>query len=894
MGDAISPDGMESRQPMHSPEHSINRQLTMGLGAIVVVVFILVVGILWAIRYSDGRDERIHDDYFPQLMYAEQARTGVTQQQAGLQGFIITGDDRFLEIFESGRMLYTEARDGLIEGPELNDDLAALQRRQFEIVNAWYEEVALPEITQLREGNPAGSDEVAIVEASRVRVSEFQEANTAYQNEIRDLIEREDVSTTDIRNLIALFAVIGGLGVVALTVVFSIRTIAAIRGPLAALGQVVGAVDSGETNTRVPTLAAVEFNQLGQGINRMLDSLARTGVETEVQRSRFETIVESANEGIVVIDPDGTVTDINPAAQRMFDTDAETAVGHDAADLGFFSDAEIRRGIDRFTGGGSQPIARKRGDRVLSAVVSALMTSDTGDERPGWVWVLRDVTELVRIDEMKSEFISIVSHELRTPLTAIKGFTDLILEGEAGEITDEQRQFLEIVQSNGDRLVALINDMLDISRIESGRITLDVQEVALPAAIERTLAALRPLTDEKRISVLRELDDEAVTVLADEARLQQILTNLVSNASKYTPEGGWITVRSESLDGQIAVSVSDTGMGIPPESLPQVFSKFYRVDRPAVRDVGGTGLGLAITKSLVEMHGGRVNIASRVGVGTTVRFTIPSGSGDGAIDVEGLRSTAGGSTLVLIATPDEEERITWEQAISEIPATPVHTRGVSVAAIVGEAEMHRPGVIVARVGAPEEGLPSLSELREELDGNPELGRSRLVAVVSREVKATNGAREIILSDSIRPDELAEAIRGLIPQAPAERIRHGRVLVADDDADIAAWVRRVLVNAGFEVTIVRDGLAAIVRTIEILPDAVILDVNMPKMGASEVLPQLRSNPGTRDIPVIVITGTVPDSRPYFLELGASDFLAKPFDGDLLVRRLVELGKQSRNG
>ena len=742
--------------------HSINRQLTTGLGGVILLVAILVVGILWAIGYGDSRDQRIHDDYFPQLTRSEQLRTGMVEQQSGLRGYIITGDERFLESFEAGRSLYVRARDELSAGPDISQEAAALRDRQIVIADTWYDEVAVPEIEQVRSETLSADRQRAVVEESQVQGVAFREVNDAYNAAIRDEITHVSDEATDLRNLIFLIAALGGVVVLLMALAMSIRTIRAIHVPLVALGDVVEAIDAGDTSRRVPRINSMEFDRLGQGINRMLDSLARTGVETAVQRSRFETIVESANEGIVVIDPDGTVTDINPAAQHLFDTDAETAVGHDAADLGFFSEAELRGGLD------------------------------------------------------------------------------------------------------------------------------------LAGAIDRTLATLRPLTEEKRLSVLRELDDEAATVLADEARLQQILTNLVSNASKYTQEGGWITVRSESLDGQIAVSVSDTGLGIPPEALPQVFSKFYRVDRPAVRDAGGTGLGLAITKSLVEMHGGRVNIASRVGVGTTVRFTIPSARGSQVAEFDDLRFPAGASSRVLIATPDEDERTRLEQSIADVSATPIHTRGVSVAAIVSEVELHRPGVIVVRVGRADQALPRLSELREELDANPDIERPRLIAIVSHRDEANPREGEILLDEDASHSAVADAVRSVLPEAPAERVRRGRVLVADDDADTAAWVRRVLVNGGYEVTIVRDGLAAIVRTIEILPDAVILDVNMPKMGASEVLPQLRSNPGTRDIPVIVMTGTVPDSRPYFMELGASEFLTKPFPAELLVQRVVELGKQSRNG
>ncbi|MDQ3549617.1 MAG: cell wall metabolism sensor histidine kinase WalK, partial [Chloroflexota bacterium] len=429
---------------------------------------------------------------------------------------------------------------------------------------------------------------------------------------------------TDInRELTVAVATAGSVAVLALTAWFSLELLRALRHFLSTIGEVTAAVNRGEGERRVPRLAASEFDNLGLGVNQMLDSLSANVAEANLQRKRTTAIVDSASEGIVVVDAAGNVSNINPSAARMFETLIAEARERPAADLGFFTSQEISEIIDHPQGGTVQPVVRRRGERVLSAAVSTLQGDDDATSS-GLVWVLRDVTELAQIDEMKSEFISIVSHELRTPLTAIKGFTDLILEGDVGKISEQQREFLEIVQSNSDRLVALINDMLDISRIESGRITLNREEVDISAAVEQAIAALRPLIDDKHMQVQTELVEEPTGIVADRARLQQILTNLISNACKYTLEGGWITVRSEALEGQIAISVSDTGIGIPPEALPHIFSKFYRADQPLARDVGGSGLGLAITKSLVEMHGGKIAIASRASVGTTVRFTLPT------------------------------------------------------------------------------------------------------------------------------------------------------------------------------------------------------------------------------------------------------------------------------
>jgi CheY-like chemotaxis protein len=228
-----------------------------------------------------------------------------------------------------------------------------------------------------------------------------------------------------------------------------------------------------------------------------------------------------------------------------------------------------------------------------------------------------------------------------------------------------------------------------------------------------------------------------------------------------------------------------------------------------------------------------------------------------------------------------------------VPADVVVSRGTSAAAAVGEAELHHPSVIVARCDAGN-GLPELGELLEELRASPSLRMTPVVAIVRDITKVQAPDEGALLSGLATPEEVALAVGELLPDSAVGRPRRGRVLVAEDDVDMANWMRRVLVRNGFDVTLVRDGLAAIVRAVEILPDAVILDVNMPKMGAAEVLPQLLSNPGTREIPIIVVSGTVPDSGPFFIEAGASDFFTKPFNGDLLVRRLIQLSRKRQDG
>jgi PAS domain S-box-containing protein len=870
--------------------YSVNRTLAVGLSGIVVLVLFLTLSLIVVMRYDSQREREIRERHFPRLATAQAMRAAVADQQLGLRGFIISGDERFIDSFESGRAAFLRTSAELQAGPQLTSSSAALLQEQIAIAEAWYAEIAAPEIQAVQAGTLTAEQQRSTIAESTTRVDAFTAVNAAYQQDILDHIDATTADLERLRRTSFAAALGGGALVIFLTAFVSWRIVRAIRAPLGDLTQVVSAVDTGDRQRRVPRLAAAEFDQLGQGMNRMLDSLEQRIEEAQIQRSRLATIVDSANDGIIVIDANGIVTNINPAAARLFATTPDSATGQPITDLGLFTEQESRSLLLRARAGTAQPVVRRRGERVLSATVSALPGDDEADPRPGAVLVLRDVTELARIDEMKNEFISVVSHELRTPLTAIKGFTDLILEGEVGEITPAQREFLDIVQSNSNRLVALINDMLDISRIESGRIVLALEDIALPAIFERAVTNLRPLLDEKGLNVQMELDPDLPAVIGDEARLLQVLTNLLSNACKYTEHGGWITLRAEPLDGQAAVSVSDTGIGIPPEALPQVFSKFYRVDQPGTQRVGGTGLGLAITKSLVELHGGRVNIASRVGVGTTVRFTLPT-TGSRGVDRAATPSIGTAMPLVLLAAPDSPARPALVNALARIPAEVRQARTPTAAGVVADAELRPPDLIVTLI-SPNGTAVDVAELFAEVRGHPVLSSTPIVVVGD----ASPSTLDIVtaLPADLSPEAIAAEIRAHLPAAVADRPARGRVLVAEDDVDAGAWLQRILTAHGYDVTLVTDGLAAIVRAIEILPDAIVLDANMPKMGANEVLPQLRGNPGTRDLPVIVVSGTIPDAGPYFIELGANDFIAKPCEAEDILGRLAQQLRRPLNG
>ncbi|HEV2054616.1 MAG TPA: ATP-binding protein [Methylomirabilota bacterium] len=225
-------------------------------------------------------------------------------------------------------------------------------------------------------------------------------------------------------------------------------------------------------------------------------------------------------------------------------------------------------------------------------------------------------------NRLKTEFVSMVSHELRTPLTSIQGFAELLLEG--GEIAGEKRESLTIVKKNADRLLGLINDLLDLARMEAGRIELHRTSLDLARLIRETAGSLRPLIEAKRQRLRLDLGDALPAVWADADRVTQILTNLISNAHRYTPVEGSITVAARRDDRFVRVDVSDTGIGLSPEEQAQLFTKFFRAHDRSPHAAGGTGLGLVITRLLVELHGGQITLSSAPGQGSTFTFSLPA------------------------------------------------------------------------------------------------------------------------------------------------------------------------------------------------------------------------------------------------------------------------------
>ncbi len=235
--------------------------------------------------------------------------------------------------------------------------------------------------------------------------------------------------------------------------------------------------------------------------------------------------------------------------------------------------------------------------------------------------------ELTHLDELKSDFMATMSHELRTPLTSIIGYSDMLLSGMTGELNEKQAAFVESILKGGEALLGLINDILDLTKIEAGRLELNREPVDLRAALLGVLPVVKPRAQEKRIRISTFLPTDLPLVFADPAKFNQILLNLLTNGVKYTHDNGSVSVEARTVDGMVEIWVNDTGMGIAKEDQEKVFQRFTQIDSSATRSQGGTGLGLAIVRELVELHGGAIRLQSKLGKGSSFIFTMPIASG---------------------------------------------------------------------------------------------------------------------------------------------------------------------------------------------------------------------------------------------------------------------------
>jgi len=729
--------------------------------------------------------------------------------ETGQRGYVITGDERFLQPYDEAEAQLA-AQLGRLDGlyatqPAQIADIQVLRR----LVDR--KQVTLTQAIQARErsGREAGLD---VVTAG---------AGKAAMDDIRVVVDR------------------------------MVRTEAASLAQLTARAEARGAATERlVAGLFALLLATVLISALTAW--RYIHTRRQLLAEVRATAARQEAIFDSAIDAILTLNPSGSIETMNAAAVRMFGWSGAELVRRDISVLldldgggdaskGFlsrlgFRDGEMGDGLVR------ELTARRRdGETFPVDVALSLMPLPTGLHM---VAVVRDISERRRIDEMKQQFVSTVSHELRTPLTSIAGSLGLLAGGAAGPMPEKAARFIGIAHSNSQRLVRLINDILDVEKLESGQMTLDLAPLDLRDIALRSIDNVHGLAADLEVT-LRLIEGPSAPVRGDPDRLIQVVVNLLSNAVKFSPAGSDVQVSVEPETRIARLSVRDYGPGIPDEFRARIFSKFAQADSSDTRAKGGTGLGLAIAREIAERHGGRLWFESAPGEGATFHMDLP-------LDLEDAETVAGDGPHLLIVEDDADAARVLRTMLAQdgFSADIVATAREALAA----AREDGYAAVLVDLQLPDaDGVGLIRTLRSD----PKT-RDLPVVVVSADIargRARGRSLEVVdwLEKPFDQTRLRDAVAGILNRLAKKR---PVILHVDDDPDILTVTASAL--AGVAEVLRAPSLSEAREVLrERLPDLVILDLGLPDGSGLELLADLDDGEG-HPVPVIVYSAQEMDA------------------------------------
>jgi two-component system phosphate regulon sensor histidine kinase PhoR len=388
-------------------------------------------------------------------------------------------------------------------------------------------------------------------------------------------------------------------------------------------------IAEGHLEDRLPLDPGDELRGISAAVNQMAEQLRLRLEDATHEKDRLRAVLESMVEGVLVVDPKGSVLLANPRVREIYGVTGEV-VGRPLLEV--VRDPELDALLHEVASS-DETIVRSLatvGDARRSMQVQASRFPPAPGPRAGSVLVLHDVTEIERLEQVRRDFVANASHELRTPLTAIHGFAETLLT--SPELSEaDRRSYLEVIDRHAKRLANIVNDLLELSTIETGKLRIEPVRIDLAEIVAGVIEDVQPRCVEREIAIDHSVDGDSFA-FADPRATEQIVTNLVDNAVKYSEPGGQISVAIEGSGSQVRVSVRDAGIGIPAPDLARIFERFYRVDKARSRALGGTGLGLSIVKHLVQSMGGDISVTSVLGEGSTFAFTLPGKSVVAAVE----------------------------------------------------------------------------------------------------------------------------------------------------------------------------------------------------------------------------------------------------------------------
>jgi PAS domain S-box-containing protein len=665
---------------------------------------------------------------------------------------------------------------------------------------------------------------------------------------------------------------------------------AQLKSALSTLGATtIDQSSSGEGAAHLPGPAEGEFEQLARAVTEATAHLQTQSAALRESEMKFRSVAQSASDAIISADEHGKIIAWNKGAHTIFGYDEEEILGQSLTVLMPEQyQGSHQRGLERLRAGGKGHILGKtielvgvRKDQTEFPLELSLAMWKIG-AGTFYTGIIRDITDRKRAEQalqalavsleekvkartaeleiardqalvatkQKSEFLASMSHELRTPLNAVIGFSEVLSEKMFGDLNSKQEEYILDILSSGRHLLSLINDILDISKVEAGRMELELSTFDVSALLESTLALVRERANRSGIHLTIEIDSECGQFTADERKVKQVVLNLLSNAVKFTSRGGQVSLKASLIDNAMNISVTDTGVGIAPEDQQKVFEEFYQVGSDYSRKREGTGLGLALAKRYIELHGGHIQVTSAVGHGSTFTFSLPMRPHieETSEFTDERAITHSQAPLALIVEDDPASAKLLKLYLTEAGFTVEVAHDGEVG--FEKARTLQPTVITLDILMPRvDGWDFLTRLKA--DSRTASIPVVVLSIVDEPGKGfALGATEYLVKPVDR-EELIRAVRHAV-RTPRQDARDITVLAVDDDPIVLELMDAVLGSEDFTVLKAASGREGLELARQRRPDVIVLDLLMPDLDGFQVLDELKKNPETAHIPIIILT------------------------------------------
>ena len=614
--------------------------------------------------------------------------------------------------------------------------------------------------------------------------------------------------------------------------------------------EVTGKRKDGTTFPMELAVSEMEANgeRMFTGIVRDITERKRAEIELQTNENRIRALFDTIVDGIIVIDAKGRIQTLNPAAVALFGYSPDEVQGQNikmlmpepyAGEHDGYLHNYLTTGNKKVIGIGRE-VTGKRKDGTTFPMELAVSEMEVNGERM-FTGIVRDITERKKVEQMKTEFISTVSHELRTPLTSISGALALVLGKVTGDLPEKMRLMLEMAARNSERLTLLINDILDLEKIEAGHLEFDFRVVDLVTLAARALEDNEGYARKHQVRLVLDCQVTQASVRADEHRLLQVFSNLISNAVKFSSQDGTVLVSVVAYDSGFRVAVRDYGAGIPLAFHRRIFQRFAQADSSDTREKGGTGLGLSITQAIVERHDGEIGYETEAGVGTVFHFDLPAWQAvtEADITVPSIR------VLICEDNPDVArilaDMLEPEGLVCDIAASAAGARAL--------LDQYAYRLMLLDLTLPDaDGLQFLQELREDLT----TAQLPVIVVSGRahEGRAAFRGDAVTVVDWIQKPVNQERLKQALQEA-LRRVKRPRILHVEDDPDIVQ-VTQALLEEMADVTHVGSLHDARRVMVEQIFDLVILDLGLTDGSGLELLDELKGR-----CPVVIFSAQIPN-------------------------------------